>query len=365
VADGETVALDPSAVTVDVHQLELRAGQTTPSALVEAAALYEGEFLDGLAVQEQPFEDWLLGHRERLRELAVNALSRLLAHQRAAGSNDSAVQTALHLLRLDPLQEPVHRALMQLYVETGRRGSALRQYQFWVATLQRELRTEPEAETKALYQEILQRRGHLTPERPSEPVRPVTARPRPEIAEPPPAWEPPLVGRQRDLARLTEALDEAFAGHGRLAVLIGEAGAGKSRLVTELSAAASRRLGRVLTGRCYETERILPFAPWVNALRGQPRARRPGDPRHSRVRLAGRAGTAPAGAVESGKASRVLPRGRAGGPERWGSSLPVRSDQRASQAPHPPAAIASCGRGHPLGRRDERPVFGLPRSPAA
>src|SRR5262245_15460553 len=267
VVDSETVALEPGAVTVDVHQLEQQAAQGTPSALAEAAALYEGDFLDGLAVQEQPFEDWLLGHRERLRELAVSSLSRLLAHQRTAGANNSAVQTALRLLRLDSLQEPVHRALMQLYVETGRRGSALRQYQFCVATLQRELRTEPEPETKALYQEILQRRGYVTPRQASEPIRPLTARPGPEIAEPPPAWEPPLVGRRRDLARLTEALDEAFAGRGRLALLIGEAGAGKTRLVTELSAAASRRLGRVLIGRCYETERILPFAPWVNALR--------------------------------------------------------------------------------------------------
>jgi DNA-binding SARP family transcriptional activator/tetratricopeptide (TPR) repeat protein len=265
--DGETVALDSSAVTVDVQEFERRAAQTTPSALAEAAALYEGDFLDGFAVQEQPFEDWLLAHRERLREVAVKSLSRLLAHQRAAGAHDAAVQTGLRLLRLDPLQESVHRALMQLYVETGRRGSALRQYQSCVATLQRELRTEPEAETRALYQEILRRRAHVMPEPSSEPVGPVTARPRREISEPPPAWEPPLVGRRRDLARLTEVLDEAFAGHGGLVVLVGEAGAGKSRLVAELSAAATRRLGRVLIGRCYETERILPFAPWVNALR--------------------------------------------------------------------------------------------------
>ena len=71
VVDGETAALDSSAVTVDVHELELRAAQTTLSALAEAATLYEGDFLDGLAVQEQPFEDWLLAHRERLREVAV------------------------------------------------------------------------------------------------------------------------------------------------------------------------------------------------------------------------------------------------------------------------------------------------------
>jgi DNA-binding SARP family transcriptional activator/tetratricopeptide (TPR) repeat protein/ABC-type cobalamin/Fe3+-siderophores transport system ATPase subunit len=269
-ADGETVALDPNAVTVDVREFELRAAEATPSALAEAAALYQGDFLEGLAVQEQPFEDWLLGHRERLREVALKSLVGLLAHQRAAGSTDSAVQTALRLLALDPLQEPVHRALMQLYAETGRRGSALRQYQRCVATLQQQLRTEPEAETKALYHEILRRRRHVMPDEHSQPIRAVTAEPtshHPELTEPPPAWEPPLVGRQREVALLTEALDGALAGRGRLVVLIGEAGAGKSRLVSELMVAATRRRGRVLVGRCYETERILPFGPWVDALR--------------------------------------------------------------------------------------------------
>ena len=268
--DGETVSLDTNAVTVDVRDFEQRASEGTPSALAEAAALYQGDFLEGLSVQEQPFEDWLLGHRERLREVALKSLAGLLAHQRATGSTDAAVQTALRVLELDPLQELVHRALMQLYVETGRRGSALRQYQLCVATLQRELRTEPEAETKALYQEILRGRSHAVPDRQNPPIAVVSARPishQTALTEPLPAWEPPLAGRQRDVARLREALDRALAGRGRLVVLIGEAGAGKSRLVSELTAAAARRQARVLVGRCYETERILPFAPWVHALR--------------------------------------------------------------------------------------------------
>src|SRR5262245_15832301 len=270
VVDGETVALDPEAVTVDVREFELRAAEATPSALAEAVALYSGDFLDGLTVQEETFDDWLLGHRERLREVALTSLAGLLAHQRTARSTDSAVQTALRLLELDPLQECAHRVLMEIYAETGRRGSALRQYQLCVATLQRELRTEPEAETKALYHEILQRRAQATPDQRSQPIQAATAQAssyRPELTEPSPAWEPPLVGRQPNVARLREELDEALSGRGRVVVLIGEAGAGKSRLVSELTASAARRRWRVMVGRCYETERILPFAPWVDALR--------------------------------------------------------------------------------------------------
>src|SRR5215472_9674221 len=268
--DGETVALDPDAVRIDVHEFQQRAAEVNPAASAEASALYQGDFLEGLVVQEQPFEDWLLGHRERLHEMALKSLAGLLAHQRTAGSADLAIQSALRLLELDPLQEPVHRVLMQLYVDSGRRGSALRQYQFCVATLQRELRTEPEAETKALYHEILRQRARVMSDQAGQPMEAVRAQPgsyqTPSI-EPPPAWEPPLVGREREVAQLLEALDGAFSGRASFAVLVGEAGSGKSRLVGELVAATARRGGRVLVGRCYETERILPFAPWVDALR--------------------------------------------------------------------------------------------------
>ena len=125
-ADGNMVSLEADAVTVDVVEFERLIAAGTPSALAEAIALYRGDLLDGLAVQEAPFEDWLLGQRERLHETAVRALARLLAHQRATGSTEAAIQSALRLLALDPLQEPAHRALMQLYLETGRRAAALR-----------------------------------------------------------------------------------------------------------------------------------------------------------------------------------------------------------------------------------------------
>jgi predicted ATPase len=49
--------------------------------------------------------------------------------------------------------------------------------------------------------------------------------------------------------------------------LIGEAGVGKSRLLAEIAAEAVGRGGRVLVGRCYEAEQILPFASWVDAFR--------------------------------------------------------------------------------------------------
>ncbi len=156
--DGETVALNPSAVDVDVAEFERQVAEGTPAALDRAAALYRGELLEGLALQEAPFEEWLLAERDRLRELALEALAKLLHHQRTTGATSAALQTALRLLALDPSQEPVHRAVMRLYVQMGRRASALRQYQICIGVLQRELSVEPETTTKQLYQEILRQR---------------------------------------------------------------------------------------------------------------------------------------------------------------------------------------------------------------
>src|SRR6266478_6867124 len=153
-----SVALDPAVVDVDVARFEQLVADGRPEALEQIAGLYRGDLLAGLALAERPFEEWLTSERERLHELAIQALGRLLTHQQAAGAAEPAVQTGLRLLALDPLQEPVHRAVMRLYARLGRREAALRQYQLCVDALKRELSTQPEAETTQLYQQILKTR---------------------------------------------------------------------------------------------------------------------------------------------------------------------------------------------------------------
>ncbi len=266
--DGETVALNPTAVDVDVAEFERLVAEGTPAALDRAAALYRGELLEGLALQEAPFEEWLRAERERLRELALEALAKLLHHQRTTGATGAALQTALRLLALDPLQEPVHRAVMRLYVQMGRRASALRQYQICIGVLLRELSVEPETTTKQLYQEILrQRPSHAAVSVESLSTAPAVPAEAPGPPDETLPRELPLVGREAEIRRLREALHRAWEGHGQVVAVIGEAGVGKSRLLAEVAAEAVARGGRVLVGRCYEAEQILPFASWVDAFR--------------------------------------------------------------------------------------------------
>src|SRR3954447_17339623 len=260
----DALLLDPEAVEVDVQTFEHAISVATPESLQEAATLYHGDLLSGFAVSEEPFEEWLLGERERLRELAVECLSKLLGHQHKAGLSEGAVQSALRLLTLDPLQEQVHRTLMRLYAESGRRGAALRQYQQCVAVLNRQLGLEPESETKALYQEILRQRS-------SRRVTSEQASIRPEIplsiaASRTVESDVPVIGRLVELEQIRAALARAYAGQGGVIALVGEAGIGKTRLIAELIAHAEEQGVRVLVGRCYESEQVLPFGPWANAL---------------------------------------------------------------------------------------------------
>lgn len=79
--------------------------------------------------------------------------------------------------------------------------------------------------------------------------------------------QPPLIGREHELSELLLGLDDIAAGRGRLFLIAGEPGIGKSRLVDELAARAQQRGSRVLWGRCWEAGGASPYWPWVQALR--------------------------------------------------------------------------------------------------
>jgi len=75
------------------------------------------------------------------------------------------------------------------------------------------------------------------------------------------------VGREREMAELTAALEDALSGRGRLVMLVGEPGIGKTRTAHKLAALAETRGAQVLWGRCYEEEGAPPYWPWVQAVR--------------------------------------------------------------------------------------------------
>jgi DNA-binding SARP family transcriptional activator len=170
-ADGETLSFDAARVDVDTADFERLLAQRSSPSLVLAVSMYRGEFLEGFSLDEVAFQDWVAGERERLRELAVEGLARLLQEQCGSESVESAIQTALRLLQLDRTQEAVHRTLIRLYLRQGRRADALRHYHSCVAVLRRELDTAPEAATVQLFDELRAGRRPNPPTRTPEEAR--------------------------------------------------------------------------------------------------------------------------------------------------------------------------------------------------
>jgi predicted ATPase len=82
-----------------------------------------------------------------------------------------------------------------------------------------------------------------------------------------------FVGREREMQVLRAALDDAVSGHGRLMLLVGEPGIGKTRTAHEVATYARARGAHVLIGRCYESEGAPPFWPWVQIMRAYMAAR--------------------------------------------------------------------------------------------
>ncbi len=154
VSDGDRLTLDPEAIAVDVQAFERLAASQTRAALEQAGVLYVGDFLDGIDVRSEGFEEWLAAERTRLRDLAADVLLRLTQIYMDGGEWDAALEAAQRLLALDPSREEGHRILMRLYDRTGRRSLALRQYRICEDSLKRELDAAPAPETLRLHAEI-------------------------------------------------------------------------------------------------------------------------------------------------------------------------------------------------------------------
>jgi class 3 adenylate cyclase len=75
-----------------------------------------------------------------------------------------------------------------------------------------------------------------------------------------------FVGREREMEQLKERLADAFSGLGSVAMVVGDAGIGKTRLLQEFATYARLRGAQVLWGAAYEGEARLPYGPFAEAL---------------------------------------------------------------------------------------------------
>jgi predicted ATPase len=183
------------------------------SALTAAVTLYQDDFLSGFSLRDSPsFDDWQLWQSESLRRELTGALAWLV--NAACDQHDwaTAIEQLRHWLAVDPLHEPAHRQLMQVYAWAGQRTAALHHYETVVHLLADEVDAPPEAATQQLYAAIKSERISQAP--------PVTATPLPTPAT-------PLIGRAQEIEEVVNLVRDPTL---RLVTLLGPGGIGKTRL---------------------------------------------------------------------------------------------------------------------------------------
>ncbi len=206
-----TVAFNrESAYWLDVEAFLERVDQET-SRQIEAAELYQGDFLDGFYLRHAPaFEEWVLGQRERLRQAALQVFQALAGHFTDRGEYARAIEYTRRLLTLDPWREEAHRLMMRLLARSGQRSAALAQYEACRRLLRKELGVEPTDETVMLYRRI---RAIGAPRRHNLPL-PMTS----------------FIGREAELAQVAAWLSQPEC---RLLTILGPGGVGKTRLALQ------------------------------------------------------------------------------------------------------------------------------------
>lgn len=209
--------------------------------LTDAVSLYRADFLSGFALPDSPgFDDWQFFQGETLRAELAAALARLVQGYATQDDYAAAIVYARRWLALDPLHEPAHRWLMQLYAWSDQLAAALRQYVQCAQLLHEELGVTPAPETEVLHRAIQARRltpllrrqqqqtpGATTPSStapaPADEIRLITAM-SVGLAEAMPAWD-------------ADALDAVAADAAALLAIAQQAGAPFTGQVEQIAGA--------------------------------------------------------------------------------------------------------------------------------
>jgi DNA-binding SARP family transcriptional activator len=241
----------------DLIDLPDRLGQDAAAAAGELLGTYEYEDLPDLA-------EWVAAARERWRTIRRDALAQIAARLETEGHIALALQYAERLVADDPLLEHAHRRLMRLHYLRGDRAAALAAFERCRQSLKRGIASPPAKETLELAR-LIDMSGALPAPAPASP-RPVA------VLRP-----PKLVGRDTEWGLLRQAWSEA-----RIALIAGEPGIGKSRLLTDFAAAHDRTL---VTGARPGDAR-LPYATLARLLRAAQNACPIEPPRWAAAELA-------------------------------------------------------------------------------
>jgi DNA-binding SARP family transcriptional activator len=142
-----------ASLQVDVRDVESRAIRLMEGATrvepgdLEAVSL-SGDILPGW------YDDWVFPEQERLRQLCLHALDSLCQRFAAAGQFGLAVEAGMAAVRMEPLRESAHKALIATHLDEGNRPEAVRQYRWYRRLLWDELGLRPSPDIRRLVEAL-------------------------------------------------------------------------------------------------------------------------------------------------------------------------------------------------------------------
>jgi DNA-binding SARP family transcriptional activator len=207
-ADTAVVRLQPDLWSVDARKFEDLSTSSDARDLARAADLFDGEFLTGLNIDEEGFDEWVNVQRQRMQLAAFRLCETWAARPDLVSDGQQAVTVVERLMALDPLREDWQRLALTLYARYRGKNEALAQAEIFAATLQRELGVTPDKQTRALVERI--RAGEIASERSAAAIA------APEAASVPPAAVAPIaLAPSPSTERLTAARDDVRRPRGR------------------------------------------------------------------------------------------------------------------------------------------------------
>jgi DNA-binding SARP family transcriptional activator len=233
---------------------------------VEEAADVLGRALDlwrGPPLADFAYERFAQDEISRLEELHVAALEDRIDAALALGHHAELVPELEALVTRHPLRERLRGQLMLALYRSGRQAEALEAYRGARRALLAELGIEPGRALHELERMILEQDPSL------DVVVHAAAggRASPTAGTPGRHASAPLVGRDSELGLLEAGLEDALAGRGRLFVVVGATGAGKTKLADEIASLAKQRGARILWGRAWSGGGAPAYWPWKQAFR--------------------------------------------------------------------------------------------------
>jgi DNA-binding SARP family transcriptional activator len=213
-------------------------------------------FLAGFSVRNAPrFDEWLTETRQELLRQYQYALGTLAREAMGRWRWREAADLAERWLASDPLSDEAVKLVVEARYLSGDRGAALGRFTEYRAALKRETGCEPSRTLLSLVQRV---------DADTSPAasRPVTD----EWYLRGPSFETSLIGREKEWGTLHDTWKGLSRTGGRIVLIEGEAGIGKSRLADEFVRWVVAEGGTVLRGRCYDGSAGAPFEPIVEAL---------------------------------------------------------------------------------------------------